>query len=161
MRLIRASVLAASIMVLFIASAASAQMGRCCGGQGRNAAVWSDLTSEQQKQVTSLRNEFFKKQEALGSDLAKKRIELMELASKEKPDEQAIEKKRQEMWGLQDAMRNERRAMSTKFRALLTPEQRQKLGPGGPGFGRMNFGGGCGFGGGAGCGMCPGRMSSL
>jgi Spy/CpxP family protein refolding chaperone len=161
MRLIRASVLAASIMVLLIASAASAQMGCCYGGQGRNAAVWSGLTAEQQKQVTELRNEFFKKQETLRSDLANKRIELMELASKEKPDEQAIEKKRQEMWGLQDAMRNERRAMSTKFRALLTPEQRQKLGPGGPGFGGMNFGGACGFRGGAGCGMCPGRMSSL
>jgi Spy/CpxP family protein refolding chaperone len=161
MRFIRASVLAASIMVLFVASTASAQMGCCYGGGGRNTAAWGDLTAEQQKQVTALRNEFFKKQETLRSDLAKKRIELMEMASNEKPDEQAIDKKRQEIWGLQDAIRNDRRAMSTKFRALLTPEQRQKLGPGGPGFGRMNFGGGCGFGGGAGCGMCPGRMSRL
>jgi Spy/CpxP family protein refolding chaperone len=161
MRFIRASVLAASIMVLLVASAASAQMGCCSGGSGRNTAVWGNLTSEQQKQAAALRNEFLKKQETLRSDLAKKRIELMEMASKEKPDEQAIEKKKQEIWASQDAIRNERRAMSTKFRALLTPEQRQKLGPGGPGFGGMNFGGACGFGGGAGCGMCPGRMSRL
>jgi Spy/CpxP family protein refolding chaperone len=162
MRFIRATVLAASIMVLLVASAASAQqMGCCSGPAGRNAAVWGDLTSEQQKQVTELRNEFFKKQEALRSDMAKKRIELMEMASKEKPDEQAIEKKKQEIWTLQDAMRNEGRTMGTKFRALLTPEQKQKLGPGGPGFGGMNPGGGCGIGGGTGCGACPGRMSSL
>lgn len=169
MRFTRATMLAASMMFLLVASAASAQqMGCCIGGAGRGAAVWGDLTSEQQKQVTALRNEFFKKQETLRSDMAKKRIELMELASKDNPDEQAIDKKKQEIWALQDAMRNEGRTMSTKFRGLLTPEQKQKLGPAGSGFGGMNLGGGCGFGGGgcgsrrsSGCGGCPGRISSL
>ena len=169
MKFSRVTVLAASMMVLLVASAASAQqMGCCFGGGARGSAIWGDLTSEQQKQVTELRNEFFKKQETLRSDMAKKRIEMMEMASKENPDEQAIEKKKQEIWSLQDAMRNEGRAMSTKFRALLTPEQKQKLGPGGPGFGGMNLGGGrgfggggCGFGGGRGCGGWPGRVSSL
>ncbi len=169
MKLTRAAVLAASMMVLLLASAASAQqMGCCFGGAGRGAAVWGDLTSEQQKQVSALRNEFFKKQETLRSDMAKKRIEMMETASKENPDEQAIDKKKQEVWALQDSMRNEGRAMSTKFRSLLTPEQKQKLGPVGPGFGGMNLGGGrgfggggCGFGGGRGCGGWPGRVSSL
>ena len=169
MRFTRATVVAASMMVLLVASAASAQqMGCCSGGAGLGAAAWGDLTPEQQKQVTTLRNDFFKKQETLRSDMAKKRIELMELASKDKPDKEAIEKKKQEVWAAQDAMRNEARAMSTKFRALLTPEQKQKLGPGGPGFGGMNIGGGCalggsgcGFGRGRGCGGCSGRMSSL
>jgi Spy/CpxP family protein refolding chaperone len=169
MRFTRATVLAASMMVLLVASAASAQqMGCCFGGTGKGAAIWGDLTSEQQKQVSALRNEFFKKQETLRSDMAKKRIEMMEMASKENPDEQAIDKKKQEIWALQDSMRNERRAMSTKFRALLTPEQKQKMGPGGLGFGGMNLGGGrgfggggCGFGGGRGCGGCAGRVSSL
>ncbi len=162
MRFIKASMLAASIMVLLVASAASAQqMGCCSGGAGRNTALWGDLSPEQQKQVTALRNEFFKKQETLRSDMAKKRIELMEMASKENTDEPAIDKKKQEIWTLQDAMRNQGRDMSTKFRALLTPEQRQKLGAGGIGFGGMNPGGGCGFGGGPGCGACPGRVSSL
>jgi len=168
MRFTRATVLAASMMVLLIASGASAQqMGCCAGGPGGGGAVWGDLTSEQQKQVTSLRNEFFKKQETLRSDMAKKRIELMELASKDNPDEPAIDKKKQEIWTLQDAMRNEGRAMSAKFRALLTPEQKQKFGATGPGFGGMGRGGcgfgagGCGFGGGRGCGGCSGRISSL
>ena len=47
-------------------------------------------------------------------------------------------------------MRNERRAMSTKFRSFLTPEQRQKLGTFGPDGGGMGCGGG--FGGGQGMG---------
>jgi Spy/CpxP family protein refolding chaperone len=169
MRFTRATVLAVSMMVLLVASAASAQqMGWRSGGMGTGAAAWGDLTPEQQKQVSALRTELFKKQETLRSDMAKKRIEMMEMASKENPDEQAIDKKKQEIWALQDSMRNERRAMSTKFRALLTPEQKQKLGPGGPGFGGMNLGagggfgnGGCGFGGGRGCGGCAGRVSSL
>lgn len=163
----RASVLAASMMVLLVASAASAQQMGCCSG-GAGAAVSGDLTSEQQKQVTTLRNGFFKNQETLRSDMVKKRIELMELASKDNSDEQAIEKKKQEIWAVQDAMRSEARAMTTKFRALLTPEQKQKLGPGDPGFGGMNLGGGCAFGGsscgvgrGRGCGGCSGRVSSL
>jgi Spy/CpxP family protein refolding chaperone len=169
MRFNRSTVLTAALMILLVASAASAQqMGCCSGGIGTGAAVWGDLTSEQQKQMSALRTEFFKKQETLRSEMAKKRIEMMEMASKENPDEQSIDKKKQEIWALQDSMRNEGRAMSTKLRALLTPEQKQKLGPGGPGFGGMNpgtgrgfGGGGCGFGGGRGCGGCAGRVSSL
>lgn len=164
MRFTKVTVLAASIAVVLIASAASAQMACCAGGAGKGAAVWSDLTPEQQKQVTTLRNDFAKKQETLRSDMAKKSIELMELASKEKPDEQAIEKKRQEIWDLQDAMRNEQRSMGTKFRALLTPEQKQKLGPLALDSTNMGACGGCGFGAGCGfagskcCGGQPGRL---
>ena len=170
MRFARATVFAASMMALVVVvSAASAQqMGCRFGGAGKGAAVWPDLTPEQQKQMTALRNEFFKKQETLRSDMAKKRIELMDLASKDKPDDQAIEKKRQEIWDMQDAMRSEQRSMSTKFRALLTPDQKQKLGAADPGVGGMGFGGGCasagggcGFSGGRGCGGCAGRLSGL
>ncbi len=98
-------------------------------GGGKGAAFWNELTPDQKKEFTSLRTEFMKKQEALRSQMAQKRIELFELASKEKPDEQAVEKKRQEIWALQDTMRNEQRAFGTKIRSLLTPEQREKLGP--------------------------------
>ncbi|MGB6064009.1 MAG: periplasmic heavy metal sensor [Desulfomonilaceae bacterium] len=158
MRFTKASVLAVPMMLLLMASTAFAQqMGCCFGGMGRCAARL-DLTADQQKQVTALRNELFKKLETLRSDLAQKRIQLMELASKDNPDEQAIEKKRQEVWSLKDSMRNERRAMSTKFRALLTPEQKRKLASAGLGFGGMGLGGRCNFGG-QGCGGCPGRLS--
>lgn len=161
----------ASVIILVAASVAYSQaqgMGTCCGA-GKGPAVWGDLSPEQQKQMTSLRTEFLKKLEGLRSEIAQKRIEMMELASKDKPDEQAIDKKRQEIWALSDSMRNDRRAMGSKIRGLLTPEQKQKLGPFGPGMGGMDggmgSGGGCpmgrGFGGGKGCGGCGGRMSSL
>jgi Spy/CpxP family protein refolding chaperone len=161
----------ASVIILVAASVAYSQaqgMGSCCGA-GNGPAVWGDLSPEQQKQMTSLRTEFLKKLEGLRSEIAQKRIEMMELASKDKPDEQAIDKKRQEIWALSDSMRNDRRTMGSKIRGLLTPEQKQKLGPFGPGMGGMGggmgSGGGCpmgrGFGGGKGCGGCGGRMSSL
>jgi Spy/CpxP family protein refolding chaperone len=137
MRNTKTIVAVASVAVLVFASVAFAEFGQ--GGKGhrmgRWAAVMNDLTPEQQKQATALKIEAMKKFEEFRSQMAKKRIELMELASKDTPDEQAIEKKRQELWSIQDAARNEHRAMGTKFRALLTPEQRKKLGPFGPGMG--------------------------
>ncbi len=136
----------------------------CCGGMGgpQSGAVLGDLTKEQQKQVAELRTEFLKKQEQLRAEMGNKRIEFMELAQKDNPDEQSVEKKRQEIWSLQDAMRNERRAFQTKFRTILTPEQRQKLGPGTA----MGCGacGGCAgpqAGRGAGCPGCPLGTSRL
>jgi Spy/CpxP family protein refolding chaperone len=155
----------AALFVLSVSVAAYAERGGCCGGGG-GPAVWNELSPEQKQQASAMRTEFMKKQEAVRSQMAQKRIELMELASKDKPDEQAIEKKRQEMWALQDQARDERRAMGTKFRALLTPEQRQKLGPVGMGmgFGRGagggGFGAGCGAGNGRGCGG-PGFSSTM
>jgi Spy/CpxP family protein refolding chaperone len=116
--------------------------------------VAASLTPEQQKQVDALRLDFIKKTESLRTEMRQKRIELMELAGKDKADDQAITKKRQEIWDLQDKMRTERRVFETKCWSLLTPEQKQKLGPtAGMGFGR---GRGCGFGPGGCCGTGPG-----
>jgi len=155
---------AALLVALFVAVTVYAGPGRGGGGgMGPGGAVWGDLTKEQQKQVESLRLDVLKKTEPLRSQISQKRIEMMELSSKDNPDEQAIEKKRQEIWALQDAMRNERRAMSTKFRSLLTPEQRQKLGAFGPGAGMgcgAGFGGGQGMGKGRACPGCPMQMSN-
>ena len=152
-------------LVLLIAVAGSAMeaTGSCCapGGGAGGPAVLNELAPEQKQQVLTLRTELMKKMEAVRSEAAKKRIELMELSSQEKTDEAAIEKKRQEIWALQDSMRNEQRAMSTKLRTLLTPEQRQKMGPMGMGFGFGPGAGGCGGSGGAGCGGCPMRSSGL
>jgi Spy/CpxP family protein refolding chaperone len=139
----------------------------CCGGAG--GTVWGDLSQEQQKEMASLRTEFFKKLEATRSEIAQKRVEMLDLASKDKADEEAIEKKRQEIWSLQDSLRSEGRSIGSKIRTLLTPEQRQKLGPFGPGMGPEVGGergcGGCsmgpGLGRGRGCGGCGGRISSL
>jgi len=156
-------------VLLMVSSVYAGPGGMCFGGGmcpnggmsfGRGMARWAaalDLTEAQQKQVQALRIEFMKKQEDLRSQMAKKRIELLEVASAGTVDEQTIEKKKQEIWALQDAARNERRAMGTKFRALLTPEQRQKLGPFGPGMGRGCMGKGFGQGSGQGFGNRGGR----
>jgi len=154
----KVAVLAASVMVLLLASvlyAGPGGWGGGPGGMGRGAAFWGDLSKEQQDKMSSLRLDFLKKQEALREQMAKKRIELMELASKDKADDTAIEKKREEIWKLQDQMRNERRAMSTQLRSVLTPEQRAKFGGFGPGAG-CPMGMGPGFGGGRGFGGCCG-----
>jgi len=115
------------------------------GGPGKGQEIWSILTPDQQQQAKALRLETMKKVQPLMAEMGKKRVEMVELTSKPNADEQAIQKKREEIWAIQDAMRSERRAMSTKMRALLTPEQKEKIGP-------MGFGGG-GFGMGRGCGM--------
>ncbi len=142
------------LMVVLAASVAFAGPGPgwCCGmGRGQVAA---SLTPEQQKQVDALRLDFIKKTEPLRTEMRQKRIELMELSGKDKADDSAITKKRQEIWDLQDKMRTERRGFETKYWSLLTPEQKQKLGPAtGMGFGR---GRGCGFGPGGCFGGGPG-----
>lgn len=151
------------VIALILTTAAYADPGRWGSGMGPGGAVWGDLTKEQQKQVESLKLDLLKKTEPLRAQMSQKRIEMMELTSKDNPDEQAIEKKRQEIWALQDTMRNERRAMSTKFRSLLTPEQRQKLGASGPGGGMGcggGFRGGQGMGRGSACPGCPMQMSN-
>ncbi|MBI4965585.1 MAG: periplasmic heavy metal sensor [Desulfomonile tiedjei] len=152
MKFNKVTVLAASLLVLLLASVLYAGPGGWGGGpgaMGRGGAFWGDLSKEQQEKVTSLRLESLKKQEALREQMAKKRIELMEMTSKDKADEGAIQKTREEIWALQDQMRNEGRAMSTKLRSVLTPEQKEKFGNFGPGAG-------CGFGGGRGFGGCCG-----
>jgi Spy/CpxP family protein refolding chaperone len=118
----------------------------------------NELSTDQQKQAESLRLEFLKKMETLRGELGKKRVEIMELASKDSPDEEAIQKKREEVWALRDTMQKDRRELGTKMRSLLTPEQRKKIGPYGRFSPKGGYGpGGCSFGGGRGFrGGCPG-----
>ncbi len=166
MKLRVAVITATCLMVLGTAYATYAGPG--CRGVGPGPGgsfrgIWNELSEQQQKQAESLRLEFFKKMESFRGELGKKRVEMMELASKDSPDEEAFQKKREQVWALRDAMRNERRALGTKMRSLLTPEQRKKIGPYGGGFlrgggdgpGGCFFGGGKGFRGGYGPGGCP------
>ncbi len=109
MKMARIAIAVTVLLGLFVT--ANVYAAGCCGGMAgpQSGAVFGDLTKEQQKQVADLRTEFLKKQEQLRTELGNKRIDLMELAQKDSPDEQSIEKKRQEIWSLQDAMRNEAR----------------------------------------------------
>jgi Spy/CpxP family protein refolding chaperone len=164
-------IVAASLMtVLLMASVLYAGEGMGSGfGAGRGWGLWGDLSKEQQKQFTDVRLEFMKKQAAVESEMIKRRVELAELNAQEKPDEQGIQKKRQEIWALQDKLRDEQRAVSDKLRGILTPEQRAKIGPAGPGAGCCMRGGrggrgmmgGGGPGAGALCPACPGGPASL
>ena len=126
------------------------------GGAGACPALGNIQLSDQQKdQMNTMRAEFLKKQEALRAEKAQKSIEILELSSKKPLDEAALEKKRQEIWAIQDKMRAEGRTMGTKFRSILTPEQKEKVGSGGFGFGPGGCGG-KGFGGGPGAGRGAG-----
>ena len=132
------------VMAALVASALWAGPGGMGKGFGPGAAVWNELSKDQQTQINTLRIEFMKKANAIKSQIGQKRIELAELANTPKPDEAAIQKKREEIWALRDAMVKERRALGTQVRSVLTPEQREKLGA-------MGFMGG-------GFGMGPGGM---
>jgi Spy/CpxP family protein refolding chaperone len=152
-----ASCVLAMILTLAIFSSTSYAgpwgAGSCCPAASGSATAPS-LSDEQQKQVTALNTEYAKKALGIRTEMEKKRIELLELSGQDNLDEQAVQKKREEVWALQDSMRTEMRAYHTKIRGLLTPEQRKQMGAldSGPGMGR---GMGCG-GGGCGAGACGG-----
>ncbi|MDA8408136.1 MAG: Spy/CpxP family protein refolding chaperone [Deltaproteobacteria bacterium] len=149
-------------MTLMVVSTVFA-FGPCGGGGacgfGRGMAMCpclssiDNLTKEQKDQINTLRSEFLRKQVTLRSQKAQKRIDLMELASKSPQDEAAIQKKKEEIWAIQDQMRNGARAFGTKIRSLLTPEQREKMGVWMGRRAGFCGAGGCGMGGGMGRGM--------
>ena len=128
-------------------------------GFGAGLAQIDNLTKDQQDKINTEKTDFLKKTEVVRSQKALKRIELMDFAAKNPQDEATIQKKKEDLWALQDQMRNEGRAFGTKIRSLVTPEQREKLGvagfgrgfcgqggPGGMGGCRQGTGGGMGFG---------------
>ncbi len=117
------------VISALLASALWAGHGGMGMGFGPCPAVWNQLSKDQQTQINTMRIEFMKKANAIKNQIGQKRIELAELANTPKPDEAAIQKKREEIWALKDAMVKERRAHSTQVRNVLTPEQREKLGP--------------------------------
>lgn len=128
-----------------LASAVWADPGYQGRGFGPGAPMWNELSKDQQSQINTIRIEFMKKANALRSQIGQKRIELAELANASKPDEQAIQKKREEIWALQDTMVRERRSLGTQIGNILTPEQKEK-------FRAMGFMNGFGFGKGNGFG---------
>ncbi len=157
--------------LIFIVSTGAAVMAQgCCAMGGPGCPL--KLTVEQQKQLAQVRTDFLNRSDPIVAEIRKKKLEMIELASKPKPDEQAIEGKWKEIWGLQDKIVAEGREFSKKARALLTPEQRKAccaaaaLGSGcgrGRGCGRAKrgcgigaFSGGLGRGPGFGRGCCAG-----
>jgi Spy/CpxP family protein refolding chaperone len=148
----------AVVLVVGFTYAGHAWGGRGGGFCGGTPAMFNDLTPEQQKQARALHIDFMKKTQPMNAELDKKKIDMVELTSKDQVDEGAVTKKREEIWALKDQVRTERRALQTKFRSLLTPEQRKKMGPLGLGMG-PGHGKGMGrhmmMGQGMGCPGCP------
>ena len=127
----------AAFALFGVTTLASAQAwgGCACAGSssdiGYKHGAWlsklNNFTKEQKGHFDRLHTEFMKKFEALRAQKAQKTIELAELATKSPQDEAAIQKEKEEIWGIQDRMINENRAFRTKVRAILTPEQREQL----------------------------------
>lgn len=171
MKLGKIMVTLALVIIVAAASTAAFAGWGCCGGYGgpsREAGpAPAKLTDDQQRKAEALRLEFLKKTEPIRAEISKKRLELVDLAAKSDPDPATMEKKREEIWKLQDQIRAERREMGKQFRALLTPEQLRNLGPyaggRGRGFGPGPWGRGwCpGPGGGPGYGGCPYRSGDI
>ncbi len=168
MKQVKMMVPLASLIIVLLTVTAYAEPFPACCAQG--TGLLGSLSKDQVKQARDMQIEGLKKMEPLTAELSKKRLEIMELTAKDKYDDQAVQKKREELWAVQDKIRAERRALGTKIRGLLTDEQKKSISSfdsgvggdlrGGPGcgMGRGGFGrgkGGCGMSGG-GCGMMGG-----
>jgi len=131
------SLIAVSALLASVIWAGPSGIGR---GLGPLGPIWNELSKDQQTQISTMGIDFMKKANAIRNQLGQKRIELAELANTQKLDEQAIQKKREEIWALQDLVVKERRSLGTQILSVLTAEQKEKLGT-------MGFmGGGFGFG---------------
>jgi Spy/CpxP family protein refolding chaperone len=90
-------------------------------------SFWQSLSPDQKKQIRQLKIDKEKQMLALRNQIGQKRIEMMEINNADKPEEQAINKKEEEIWGIQDQIRQLKRASKQKFLSILTPEQRQQV----------------------------------
>lgn len=100
------------------------------------ALIWSDLSADQKKQVDQIKLGYLKKTLDLKAQKRKLKVEMLEPALADSPDEQALEKKRDELWALKDKIRAHKRDAKKQLRKILTPEQRKEVGPFGPKLGR-------------------------
>lgn len=124
---------------------------------GMHMAAFLDLTEDQQKQITDLRNSHLKEVLPLKNKLAELRTQYHTLITAESPDQKAIEKNIDAQTDLQNKLKKSAADFQLRFRKVLTEEQRLILDAhaGRRGFGRMgakDFGPGRGR-----CGNFAGR----
>lgn len=113
-----------------------------------------DLTEEQQQAIAKLRDEGRKERLASRKELRRLRHDLRGVMLADKPDVRAAEKLIGQIADLRAKMQVSWLRQHLAVRQLLTPEQRDQLPLGGPGWfdGRDDFGGRGGRGGCGGCG---------
>jgi len=123
-------------------------------GLGPRASAALGLTDDQQARIEALRDACAKENSPLRSPLFDKKQELRALWNEAAPDAQKIRAKQKEMAELRDQLQDRMVQCRLDQRAVLTPEQQQKLASLGQGCGGPCGGSGCeGRGhGGSGCG---------
>lgn len=145
---LRTLIIALTVLIVSAGATVALACPGCMGPGWRGGPGWSALTPEQQKNAEDMRIDFLKKTERIRTQINEKRLELMELSRKSNPDQKAMDKAEQELWSLQDAMRNEYRTFDRKLAGILPPEHRQGFGyDGSRGYGPRY----CGWMGGPGC----------
>jgi len=86
-----------------------------------------DLTPDQLTRFKAERYKFHARLQELGQEIKTRQIELIDLLGLAPPDQQAIEKKQQEIQQLQGAVQDKVIVHFLQASALLTPEQRARF----------------------------------
>lgn len=86
-----------------------------------------DLTAEQLSRFNAERDKFHARLQELGQQIKTKQIELIDLVGAVPPDQLAIERKQQEIQGLQAAVQDRVIIHFLQANSFLTPEQRARF----------------------------------
>jgi Spy/CpxP family protein refolding chaperone len=122
----------AAMVIMFFAPVAHAYHGWGHGSQEQVCPrfYWDELNSEQRKQMQLLSLDYFTQRETTLSEIRKLKLEVKKMAAESSTyDEAAVEKKMKGYSQLKDNLRKQRGELATKFRSLLTVEQKAKIGP--------------------------------
>lgn len=128
----KSSVFAATALIILAVTAAAA--GPWGSGMGPRAALTLELTPDQSAELQALDEAHWKEVAPLRNELLAKNEELRQLLAASDPDRTAILAKQREIHDLRGTVGELGIQHQLDRRALLTPEQQQKLAErGGPG----------------------------
>ncbi len=137
-----ATVLGVVAALVLVGARPTAAQGWRGPGAGRAPFAGLDLTADQQKKVSDLRDEVDRKVVPLREQLSARSSELRELWSAPQPDRQAIASKQAQAAELRKHMLDLRTSFRLASLGVLTPAQRQTMQAASPAGGR-GPGGGC------------------
>ena len=104
---------------------------------GFGPGQYLNLSEEQLKKISQLRDQIYGETQDLRYDLAQKQLEMRKLFTDPKTDEATLIEKQKEMSGLRQKLFDKMAQIPLEMRKILTPEQIQKLGGIPMRFGRM------------------------
>lgn len=96
----------------------------------RGPAERLNLTTEQRREMQKIRLDRALANADTRNALEKARLELAKIMTEDKPDVAALDRKTAEIGQLQGKLLRARLDTAIRMRAVLTPEQREKVGPG-------------------------------